>query len=77
MRGHVVRLGDCGLMSPVHFARRPSDLVIYALLEGQEGVWVGGGKKITKQKVSMDSDKSNRYLLRVSVGVSCLQSPSP
>ena len=72
VRGHVVRLGDRGLISAVLSARRPSDLVIYALLEGQEGVWVGGGKKITKQKVSIDRDKINRYLLRVSVWVSCL-----
>ena len=45
VRGHVVRLGDRGLISAVLSARRPSDLVIYALLEGQEGVWVGGEKK--------------------------------
>ena len=77
VRGHVVRLGDCGLMSPVHFARRPSDLVIYALLEGQEGVWVVGGKFLTTRRVSIDSDLSDRYLLRVSVGVSCSQSVSP
>ena len=77
VRGHVVRLGDRGLISAVLSARQPSDLVIYALLEGQEGVWVGGEKKITKKKVSVDTEKSNRYLLRVSVGVSFLQSPSP
>ena len=65
-----------GLISAVLSARQPSDLVIYALLEGQEGVWVGGGKILTTRRVSVDSDQSKRYLLRVSVGVSCSQSPS-
>ena len=77
VRGYVVGPSVGVLMITVLSARRRSDLVIYALLEGQEGVWVGGEKKITKKKVSVDTEKSNRYLLRVSVGVSCLQSPSP
>ena len=77
VRGHVVRLGDCGLMSPVHFARRPSDLVIYALREGQERVWVAGAKFSTTRRVRADSVLSERYLLRASVGISCSQSPFP
>ena len=72
VRGYVVGPSVGVLMITVLSARRRSDLVIYALLECQEGVWVGGEKKIIKKKVSIDRDKINRYLLRVSVGVSCL-----
>ena len=67
----------CKLLTTIFLARRPSDLAIYALLEGPEGVWVGGGKISTTRRASVDSDLTDRYLLRMSVSVSWPQSPSP
>ena len=64
-------------MNTVFLFRRPSDLVIYALREGQERACVAGTKFSTTRRASADSVLSERYLLRASVGISCSQSPFP
>ena len=77
VRGYEIFLPVCELLTTVENARRHSDLATYALQKAREGVWVVGGKFSTACRVSVDSNLRGGYLLRVSVGASCSQSPSP